>query len=587
MANASWARALREYYRSAAVRARIAEYCGGRPDRPSSFSCWRLGGYGGLRGLGEPDGGPTPCPNADLERLFEEGADVCRSLADLRGTLLQLDDVQFNSFDTTETYADAIGHASVNRKVENCSSQSVLLRTSGFADFAGTKVANGKGSLVCVLGKYNIDYQLFVRDTRDVTMTGARCGGGGGGGGDITANTTIKALKALHTAGGFETVANGLIIKGEVVMNDESGNYFKTMVIQDATGGIEVKIDAYDLFLSYPIGSLVGIRCQNLILSDYKGLIQLAGSTSNTTGTTKALGLTADQVAANVVAAGPATPIASAKPRLLNALTLDDVSTFVRLDDVQFIQADAGKTYADAVGKLSVNLLLEDCSSQQITLRTSGYATFAGTASPSGKGSIVGVLAIFNGGYQLAIRDAAAVTMNDARCGNPNPTGPLTSMNEGFDAATDNADIALNGWKNIATAGTRNWIAKSFTGDRYAQATAYLSNLADMQSWLITPALDLTAQRTMDFKTAIAFFKHDGLTVWVSNNFNGTDPTAATWSQITCDLAGASQANYDWVPSGPISLPIYATGVGHVAFKYAGNTSTNTTTFRLDNVKMQ
>ena len=104
MADASWAPALREYYRSAAVRARIAEYCGGHPDRPSSFSCWRLGGYGGLRGLGEPDGGPTPCPNTDIERLFEEGADVCRSLADLRGTLLQLDVDYVDPRDPGEPY---------------------------------------------------------------------------------------------------------------------------------------------------------------------------------------------------------------------------------------------------------------------------------------------------------------------------------------------------------------------------------------------------------------------------------------------------------------------------------------------------
>ena len=104
MADASWAPALREYYRSPAVRARIAEYCGGRPDRPSSLSCWRLAGYGGERGLGEPDGGPTPCPNADLERLFDEGADVCRSLADLGGTLLQLDVDYVDPRDPGEPY---------------------------------------------------------------------------------------------------------------------------------------------------------------------------------------------------------------------------------------------------------------------------------------------------------------------------------------------------------------------------------------------------------------------------------------------------------------------------------------------------
>ncbi|HEY5907717.1 MAG TPA: hypothetical protein VIZ31_06710, partial [Vicinamibacteria bacterium] len=87
----SWVPILREYYRSPAVRARIAEYCGGLADRPDTFSCWGLAGYGGERRLVETDGSPTAVSNADLPRLFDEGADVCRSLADRGGTLVQLD----------------------------------------------------------------------------------------------------------------------------------------------------------------------------------------------------------------------------------------------------------------------------------------------------------------------------------------------------------------------------------------------------------------------------------------------------------------------------------------------------------------
>ena len=58
----------------------------------------------GSRGLGEPDGGPTPCSNTDLDRLFDEGADVCRSLADLGGTLLQLDVDYVDPRDPGEPY---------------------------------------------------------------------------------------------------------------------------------------------------------------------------------------------------------------------------------------------------------------------------------------------------------------------------------------------------------------------------------------------------------------------------------------------------------------------------------------------------
>lgn len=87
----AWASSVRDHYRSPAVRARIAEYCGGLRDRPDTFSCWRLAGYGGEARLAEPDGGPVPFPNAELPRLLAAGADVCRSLADRGGTLLQLD----------------------------------------------------------------------------------------------------------------------------------------------------------------------------------------------------------------------------------------------------------------------------------------------------------------------------------------------------------------------------------------------------------------------------------------------------------------------------------------------------------------
>ena len=82
---------LAAYYRSPEVRARINEYCGEPPGWPSGANMLRIAGYGGVRHLTDPEGGPVPCALAALTHLFEDGADVCRSLADPVGTLLQLD----------------------------------------------------------------------------------------------------------------------------------------------------------------------------------------------------------------------------------------------------------------------------------------------------------------------------------------------------------------------------------------------------------------------------------------------------------------------------------------------------------------
>jgi hypothetical protein len=104
MTEARWASVIARYYRSPAVRARIAEYCGGLLDAPETFTCWRLAAYGGREGRTEADGGPVPCEKPDLNRILAEGADVCRSLADRRGTLLQIDVDYVDPHDAGDAY---------------------------------------------------------------------------------------------------------------------------------------------------------------------------------------------------------------------------------------------------------------------------------------------------------------------------------------------------------------------------------------------------------------------------------------------------------------------------------------------------
>jgi hypothetical protein len=100
---------LAAYYGSPQVRARIAEYCGGVSEVPESFAAWGMAGYGGRRGLHEPDGAPVAVGCAEWATLLTEGADVCRSLADRGGALLQLDLDYVNPTDRAEPYRDPAG----------------------------------------------------------------------------------------------------------------------------------------------------------------------------------------------------------------------------------------------------------------------------------------------------------------------------------------------------------------------------------------------------------------------------------------------------------------------------------------------
>lgn len=94
------------YYRSPAVRMRIAEFCGGRLDDPGTFTALSLAGYGGRRRLQAPEGSPLMLPLSAWPGLLQEGADICRSVADREGSLLMFDIDYVNHADAAEPYRD-------------------------------------------------------------------------------------------------------------------------------------------------------------------------------------------------------------------------------------------------------------------------------------------------------------------------------------------------------------------------------------------------------------------------------------------------------------------------------------------------
>src|SRR5215470_13874812 len=71
---------------------------------------------------------------------------------------------------------------------------------------------------------------------------------------NYAADLSIAELKGMHTIGKFEQINVDKTISGIVIADDESGQFYKTIVIKDSTGGISVKLDGYDLYTKYPIG---------------------------------------------------------------------------------------------------------------------------------------------------------------------------------------------------------------------------------------------------------------------------------------------------------------------------------------------
>ncbi len=88
--------------------------------------------------------------------------------------LIKLKNVQFKNSELNKTFADAINQSSQNRYFEDFEGNSLYIRTSGFADFAGDSLPKGSGSMVCIVSEYNGDLQLILRSLEEVVMESPR-----------------------------------------------------------------------------------------------------------------------------------------------------------------------------------------------------------------------------------------------------------------------------------------------------------------------------------------------------------------------------------------------------------------------------
>ena len=136
------------------------------------------------------------------------------------------------------------------------------------------------------------------------------------------------------------------------------------------------------------IGDSIRINLNGTVLSDYNGMIQLDSVDVDNNIVKQA---TQKYIQPSIYT------VSQISPALQGYL--------VQLNDVEFISDELGFTYANAISQFAENRTLTDCDGNQILVRTSGYANFAGSVIPDGNGSLIGIVGVFGNDIQLYIRD--------------------------------------------------------------------------------------------------------------------------------------------------------------------------------------
>jgi hypothetical protein len=361
-------------------------------------------------------------------------------------------------------------------------------------------------------------------------------------------------------------------VRAVVVSSDEGGNYYKSMVIQDSTGGVELQLDMAGLYNTYPVGQKIVLIPNGLFIGDYNNLLQV-GWVYNKTQVGRINSLYFDN---HIIKDG--LPSLKNLPQpltndMIDFYTNKDINKLVRLENVTFEQLAIGKPFAynDFNTDWIIKVPLKNGTTQDVTVRTSNFAKFRNLIIEKKDYNLTGILSIYRDTYQLMIR-----TKDDIEI--LTPEGIVE-----FDFTKN--PIQEGNWSVYSTYGSTIWGFRN-------SSVMHLGNQVSghetiMDDWLISPVITYP-----DFQNGFLRFEH--LLPVLNDNREPyqvyyTTSTSTIFNKSDWKLLGSLNsfpATYEWSNPFPIS-EIKSTGF-RIAFRYfAPDTDINTYNWNIRKVEIR
>ncbi|WP_019037140.1 DUF5689 domain-containing protein [Psychroflexus tropicus] len=439
-------------------------------------------------------------------------------------------------------------------------------------------------------------------DTPDFTQTPPEIEG------TIVSLDILEGIIDQNEGGPFTFEGTDNVVEAYVVSNDESGNFFRELIIQDRpenpTYGIAVQVDVNPLFTKFDFGRKVYIRLDGLAVGQREGNEPRLGIASGE-DIERIPEAFVDETILRDTLVADIIPV----QKSLSDLQFSDVNTYVELTDVQFaniyFNEDSAVTYASEVGdQFDGERLLQSClSERELIFSTSTFADFKGISLPAGSGSLKGIVSrdFFGEFFTFYINSPEDVDMTGERCdpvvfscGLASTSATNEFINVDFEDQNINSPLALTGWTNYIEAGSEAWEAFVDNGTNQslgvsARVGSFNSGDDSTVSWLISPEIPVegNSKITLEFKTSNSFSDDSTLQVLYSTNWDGTEEgiTTADWGEIE-DATIVSDGVFfaDWISSGLVDMSCFEAN-GHIAFKYTGSGDPNEDgTYELDDI---
>lgn len=389
---------------------------------------------------------------------------------DMIGSLIQLNNYEFVPADTGKTFSDTSAYKNAqNLTVRNCqANSSIIIRTSGYADFAGINAPNGNGTLTAVYTVFGSTRQLLVRDTSDVKFYNPRCGQG------ATTVINISDLRALYN-GTSIAVPDGKRITGIVISDRLTNNLnSQNIVLQQGNNlsGIQVRFEAPH---SFSLGDSIDINVSLQELSEFNQTMQV-----------------------NNIPLAYAIVKATGKSITPRIATLAEINTNFEAWESTLVKTGPATMSGGTSGTYAGNITMNDGAS--LVLYTATAASFAGQSFPPNVASVTGYLLQFNTVREMSIRNPGG-TLNDivsaggaSGSGLELTTSPYTqNFNSIATGLPKGVFVKIGATASIAGTGDMPVYGTSLaTGTLWNQTSAGLKNFASATG--LTATSDAAAQ---------------------------------------------------------------------------------------------
>jgi Family of unknown function (DUF5689) len=406
--------------------------------------------------------------------------------------------------------------------------------------------------------------------------------------------------------------ATDQFISGYVISNDEAGNFFKELILQDATSspttGVKILLDVNPLFISYEFGRKIYVKLDGLTVGFDSGVLTLGirdgGSVEKISESQMDEIIIRDSVVSNII------PL----PITREEFSSEKTNLYVQLKNVQFrideVIGEDHKTFAaEPTDEFDGERRLVFCSNRRsVIFSTSTFADFKALLLPDGRGTMDGILTynFFGEDFNMVVNDPTTIYFdNDDRCdplyldcGMADEQGVNIVFGDDFESQENNDPIVGNGWTNLSQEGTRLWEGFDGTsgnppfGKISAQIGSFNSGDKSTITWLITPLIefDQLVNGTLTFLTSTSFADDSILEVLVSTNWDGSteDIDSFEWANLSAArIANSTDPFQDYIPSGVIDLSCIE-GVGHLAWRYTGSGDPDFDgTYELDEIEIR